>query len=87
MSFLVYGVIIIFAFLMVVVITPAVIPLLQKLKFGQVVRSEGPKSHLKKMGTPTMGGVIFLVTMALIAFLYAKIDFKIIGIIIVYNVI
>lgn len=83
MSFLVYSVIIIFAFLMVVVITPVVIPLLHKLKFGQVVRSEGPKSHLKKMGTPTMGGVIFLVTMALVAFLYAKINFRIIALILV----
>jgi len=36
------------------------IPLLQILKFGQVVRSDGPTSHLKKRGTPTMGGVIFL---------------------------
>lgn len=36
------------------------IPLLRVLKFGQIVRSDGPQSHLKKTGTPTMGGVIFL---------------------------
>ena len=37
---------------------PVVIPLLRRLKFGQTVREEGPKSHLKKSGTPTMGGLI-----------------------------
>jgi len=36
------------------------IPLLHRLKFGQVVRSDGPSSHAAKRGTPTMGGVIFL---------------------------
>ncbi len=39
---------------------PFVIPLLHKLKFGQQVRTDGPKEHLKKQGTPTMGGLIFL---------------------------
>ena len=37
-----------------------VIPILKKLKVGQVVRSDGPQSHLKKSGTPTMGGIIML---------------------------
>lgn len=37
------------------------IPLLARLKFGQVVRDDGPSSHLGKKGTPTMGGLIFLV--------------------------
>jgi len=37
------------------------IPLLHRLKFGQVVRSDGPSSHATKKGTPTMGGVIFLI--------------------------
>lgn len=37
-----------------------VIPLLRRLKFGQQVRDVGPQAHLKKQGTPTMGGVIFL---------------------------
>lgn len=39
---------------------PLVIPILQQLKFGQNVRRDGPSRHLKKAGTPTMGGVIFL---------------------------
>lgn len=38
---------------------PFLIPVLRRLKFGQTVRAEGPKSHLKKQGTPTMGGVMF----------------------------
>ena len=41
---------------------PIAIPLLRKLKFGQNIREEGPESHLKKAGTPTMGGVIFILS-------------------------
>ncbi len=39
---------------------PFVIPALRKLKFGQTVRDDGPETHLKKSGTPTMGGVMFM---------------------------
>lgn len=39
---------------------PIVIPLLRRFKFGQTVRKEGPETHLKKSGTPTMGGVMFI---------------------------
>lgn len=42
------------------------IPILKKLHIGQVVRSDGPKEHLKKSGTPTMGGIIMIVSMAVI---------------------
>ncbi len=48
------------SFGIVIVLNPIVIPLLRRLKFGQTIREEGPKSHQKKSGTPTMGGVIFL---------------------------
>ena len=41
---------------------PIAIPLLRKLKFGQNIREEGPESHLKKAGTPTMGGIIFILS-------------------------
>lgn len=41
-------------------IGPRLIPFLQRLKFGQVIRQEGPQRHQAKAGTPTMGGVIFL---------------------------
>ena len=39
---------------------PVIIPQLKKLKFGQAIREEGPKSHLSKGGTPTIGGLIFI---------------------------
>ena len=41
------------------------IPLLHKLKFGQSIREEGPKSHQAKQGTPTMGGILFMITVTL----------------------
>ncbi|MGR4032887.1 phospho-N-acetylmuramoyl-pentapeptide-transferase, partial [Bacillus sp. ZZQ-131] len=43
------------AFLISVALSPLFIPFLRKLKFGQSIRDEGPKSHQKKSGTPTMG--------------------------------
>lgn len=46
-------------------IGPVLIPLLNKLKFGQTVRDDGPESHLQKNGTPTMGGFIFIVAIIL----------------------
>jgi phospho-N-acetylmuramoyl-pentapeptide-transferase len=48
------------AFFVCLVLSPTVIKYLQKLKFGQFIRDEGPESHLKKSGTPTMGGLIIL---------------------------
>ena len=39
------------------------IPILRKLKVGQIERDDGPASHLKKQGTPTMGGIIIIITM------------------------
>ncbi len=48
------------AFLITVLISPIFIPFLRRLKFGQSIREEGPKSHMKKMGTPTMGGLMIL---------------------------
>lgn len=53
------------AFAIALVVTLAVglllIPWLKRLKFGQNIRSDGPSRHLQKAGTPTMGGIIFLV--------------------------
>ena len=47
------------------------IPILKKLKVGQIERDDGPASHLKKQGTPTMGGVIMLIaTIVAIAIVY-----------------
>ncbi len=44
------------AFAIVMVIGPTSIKLLKALKFGQSIRQDGPSTHLKKAGTPTMGG-------------------------------
>ncbi len=49
------------AFFVTLILGPVVINFLHKLKFGQFIREEGPKSHQKKSGTPTMGGILFLI--------------------------
>ncbi|MCI1943710.1 phospho-N-acetylmuramoyl-pentapeptide-transferase [Clostridium luticellarii] len=90
MNRLVYSVLI--AFLISILEGPILIPILHKFKFGQSIREEGPKSHLKKAGTPTMGGIIFIlaafITMAILVknpsdeamiALYAFVAFGIIG--------
>ena len=51
---------ILMAFLIAVLLSPVFIPFLRRLKFGQSIREEGPKSHQKKSGTPTMGGIMIL---------------------------
>ena len=48
------------AFLISAFLGPITIPFLKKLKFGQSIREEGPKSHQVKSGTPTMGGILIL---------------------------
>lgn len=53
------------SFLLAVLAGPLCIPLLQRLKFGQQVRGEGPQAHLKKAGTPTMGGIVILLAFTL----------------------
>lgn len=50
------------AFLITVLISPLFIPLLRRLKFGQSIREEGPQSHQKKTGTPTMGGIMIVIS-------------------------
>lgn len=49
------------AFIVTVAVGPILIPTLHKLKFGQTVRDDGPETHLKKSGTPTMGGIFFII--------------------------
>ncbi|SES79085.1 phospho-N-acetylmuramoyl-pentapeptide-transferase [Thorsellia anophelis] len=53
---------------------PKVIRYLQSLQIGQVVREDGPESHLKKDGTPTMGGVLILLSIAISVFLWADLS-------------
>ncbi len=55
-----------------VVLSPIIIPFLKKLKFGQFVRDDGPETHLKKAGTPTMGGLIILISIVVTSILYIK---------------
>jgi len=54
----------IMGFVFSIILGPIVIPLLHKMKFGQNIRKDGPKSHQKKSGTPTMGGLIFFISVA-----------------------
>ncbi len=61
---------VIIAFAISVILGPFVIPYLRKLKVGQTVRDDGPQTHLKKTGTPTMGGVIILSAVVITSLLY-----------------
>ena len=45
----------------------AIIPMLKKLKMGQNIRDDGPKSHYSKAGTPTMGGIMFIIPIVLVS--------------------
>ncbi len=61
---------VIISFLVSVVLCPIIIPFLRRLKFGQTVRDEGPESHLKKNGTPTMGGLVILASILITSLIY-----------------
>lgn len=60
------------SFAISVVLGPLVIPFLRRLKVGQTERTEGPESHLKKNGTPTMGGILFLISVVITSLLFVK---------------
>lgn len=60
------------AFTIAVLCAPILIPVLHRLKFGQEIREIGPKWHQKKSGTPTMGGVIFIIPVILCSVLYVR---------------
>lgn len=53
------------AFIVMLLISPKGIEILHRLKFGQEVRDDGPQAHLKKQGTPTMGGILFLIAITI----------------------
>lgn len=61
---------IISSFVLGLILTPLLIPLLTRLKFGQQIREAGPKSHINKSGTPTMGGITFLAASLIIMFFW-----------------
>jgi len=54
-------------FILTAILVPLFIPLLKRMKFGQSIREEGPKSHMVKSGTPTMGGLTFLISTILLS--------------------
>lgn len=56
------------AFAFTALLVPITIPLLKRMKFGQSIRKEGPESHMAKTGTPTMGGLTYLIPTILLAF-------------------
>lgn len=59
------------AFIVCALVGPVLIPYLHKLKFGQSIRECGPASHMKKSGTPTMGGLMMLAAL-IIALLWGQ---------------
>lgn len=67
----------IIAFVLVMAMGPIVVPFLHKFKFGQTVRDDGPQSHLKKNGTPTMGGVMMIISILITTLLRAKLSTEI----------
>ncbi len=60
------------SFAISVLLGPVVIPFLRRLKVGQTERAEGPESHLKKNGTPTMGGILILVSIVITSLLFVR---------------
>ena len=67
------------SFFTTIIVALIIIPILKKVKVGQIERDDGPKSHLKKQGTPTMGGIIFTISIILCvigAYIYCKINLK-----------
>lgn len=56
---------IVISFFITLILGPIIIPMLKRLKVGQSIREEGPKSHLKKNGTPTMGGIIIFIALVI----------------------
>lgn len=58
-------------FILALIAGPIIIPLLRRLKFGQTIREDGPATHLKKMGIPTIGGLIFIIPIILTSLFFA----------------
>ena len=63
------------SFITTVVLGIRIVPILKRLKIGQIERNDGPESHLKKQGTPTMGGIIIMlgiIIVTILAYMYYK---------------
>ncbi|MCI6552968.1 MAG: phospho-N-acetylmuramoyl-pentapeptide-transferase [Lachnospiraceae bacterium] len=63
---------VVISFAISVMLGPFIIPFLRRLKVGQTVRDDGPQSHLKKSGTPTMGGILILIGITATSLIYMK---------------
>ncbi len=57
-----------------------VVPILQKLKTGQIIQEDGPQSHLKKAGTPTMGGIFFIPVVAILSIIWTGFNPQVIAV-------
>ena len=68
--------ILLLSFFVSTIVSLIVIPILRKLKVGQIERSDGPQSHLKKQGTPTMGGIIMIISIAILTVIMYIINVK-----------
>ncbi len=67
----------IISFFVTIILGIIIIPILKKLKVGQIERDDGPKSHLKKQGTPTMGGIMMIIAMIIVitgAYIYLSVN-------------
>ncbi len=64
----------IMALLISLFIGPKIITVLKNKQIGEEIRSDGPKTHLKKAGTPTMGGIIILISLVIPTILFARLD-------------
>ena len=65
--------ILLLSFVITMILGLIIVPILKKLKVGQIERDDGPESHLKKQGTPTMGGIIIMlgiIIVTIIAYIY-----------------
>ena len=62
------------AFVLTAILGKIIIPILKKLKVGQSERAEGPRAHLKKQGTPTMGGIMMIISIVIITLGYCLIN-------------
>lgn len=68
------------ALLLALVFGPVVIRKLRELKIGQKIRAEGPQSHLEKAGTPTMGGVLIVIAIAVSTLLWGNLENRLVWI-------
>jgi len=57
-----------------------VVPILQRLKTGQIIQEDGPQTHLKKAGTPTMGGIFFIPVVAILAIILTGFNSQVIAV-------